>query len=304
MKKVVSISVLFLAVFAMVSLNSCNVKAPKANLKTEIDSLSYALGVLNAGDRFEAYLPQMGIDTALIAEFVKGLNAGFQVNSENKKIEAFERGRAIGISISQNIPRMSQSFFAEDSTKTINKNNMIAGFMTIGQGKNPLISKEDAQNVVTKFQQVVEQKQQAEYERQHAEEMIEFEKQHAEEKAVNAKYLEDNKANKGVVVLESGLQYKVVKAGTGAKPTATDAVIVDYVGTTIDGKEFDSNKSAELSLTQVIKGWTEGIQLMPVGSKYIFYIPYNLAYGEQGDHNKIPPYSTLIFEVTLRDIKK
>jgi FKBP-type peptidyl-prolyl cis-trans isomerase FklB len=305
MKKLVSISTLLLAIFAMVTLNSCKQQIPAADLKTDLDSLSYALGVMNSGgEKWEKVLPQMGIDTALIDVFVKGMYDGLDVKGDDKKIEAYERGRDIGKSISQNIPRAAQSIFGDDSTKVINKKIMISGLMATGLDKKPLITTEEAQTILTHYQQIAQERQQIEQEKQHAEELVEFEKQHAEEKATNAQYLEDNKGKSGVVTTASGLQYKVVKAGTGAKPTATDAVVVDYAGTTIDGKEFDSNKAATLSLNRVIKGWTEGIQLMPVGSKYIFYIPYDLAYGEHGDNNKIPPYATLIFEVTLHEIKK
>jgi FKBP-type peptidyl-prolyl cis-trans isomerase len=119
--------------------------------------------------------------------------------------------------------------------------------------------------------------------------------------------LEENKAKEGVVTLPSGLQYKVVTEGTGAKPLATDMVKVDYKGTNIHGEVFDTTEGQEprqFGLNQVIKGWTEGMQQMPVGSKYILYVPYDLAYGEQGRGEKIGPYATLIFEVTLHEIVK
>ncbi len=121
------------------------------------------------------------------------------------------------------------------------------------------------------------------------------------------KFLETNKAKKGVVTTASGLQYEVIKEGTGAKPKATDTVKVDYVGTLTGGKEFDSsikrNEPAVFPLDGVIPGWTEGIQLMTVGSKYKFYIPSALAYGERGAGAVIEPNSTLVFEVDLLSIE-
>ena len=130
------------------------------------------------------------------------------------------------------------------------------------------------------------------------------------EKAVAAEkdFLTKNKAKAGVTTTASGLQYEVVTKGTGAKPRATNTVNVDYVGKLLNGTEFDSSikrgQPAEFPLNQVIPGWTEGIQLMTVGSKYTFYIPSALAYGAQGAGGAVPPNSTLIFDVTLLAITK
>lgn len=122
------------------------------------------------------------------------------------------------------------------------------------------------------------------------------------------KFLAENKTKDGVFTTESGLQYKVITEGTGAKPAATDKVKVHYKGTLLDGTEFDSsykrNEPTEFRLDQVIPGWTEGLQIMPVGSKYIFWIPSELAYGERGMGRDIKPNSTLQFEIELLDIVK
>lgn len=120
------------------------------------------------------------------------------------------------------------------------------------------------------------------------------------------KFLEDNKKNPKITTTPSGLQYEVITLGTGAKPKATDTVTVHYRGTLLDGKEFDSsysrNEPLTLPLNGVIPGWTEGVQLMPTGSKYRFYVPYQLAYGERGAGQDIPPFSTLIFDIELLKI--
>lgn len=119
-------------------------------------------------------------------------------------------------------------------------------------------------------------------------------------------FLENNKKTEGVKTTPSGLQYIVVREGSGEHPKATDSVTAHYRGTLINGKQFDSsydrNEPLVLPLNRVIAGWTEGIQLMQPGSKYKFFIPYNLAYGERGAGQDIPPYSTLIFEVELLKI--
>lgn len=122
------------------------------------------------------------------------------------------------------------------------------------------------------------------------------------------KFLAENKKKEGVITTASGLQYKVVKEGTGKKPSASNTVKVHYEGRLIDGKIFDSSikrgEPIEFPLNGVIPGWTEGVQLMSVGSKYTFFIPSNLAYGEQGAGQDIGPNETLIFEVELLDITK
>jgi FKBP-type peptidyl-prolyl cis-trans isomerase FklB len=129
----------------------------------------------------------------------------------------------------------------------------------------------------------------------------------AKNKAAGTAFLAANKSKVGVVTLPSGLQYKILTAGTGAKPTATDSVVCNYRGALIDGTEFDSSykrgKPATFGVTQVIKGWTEALQLMPVGSKWQLFIPADLAYGERGEpRGGIGPNATLIFDVELMSI--
>lgn len=130
----------------------------------------------------------------------------------------------------------------------------------------------------------------------------------SESKAVGDKFLADNGKRKGVTTTASGLQYEVIKAGDGPKPVATDKVNVHYHGTLIDGKVFDSSVERGMPITfgvqEVIKGWTEALQLMPVGSKWKIYIPSQLAYGEAGAGGDIGPNEALIFEVELLGIVK
>jgi FKBP-type peptidyl-prolyl cis-trans isomerase FklB len=142
-----------------------------------------------------------------------------------------------------------------------------------------------------------------------------YQKKEQDERAAQAndnklngeKYLTENKKKDGVAVLESGLQYKVVKAGEGKKPTADSTVVVHYRGTLIDGTEFDSSYSrgepAELGVTRVIKGWQEALSLMPVGSKWQIVVPSDLAYGQRGAGGAIGPYATLLFDIELLEIK-
>ena len=133
-------------------------------------------------------------------------------------------------------------------------------------------------------------------------------KEAGQNKEAGEKFLAENKTKEGVITTESGLQYKVEKEGTGEKPTAADRVKVHYTGTLLDGTKFDSSvdrgEPAEFGVSQVIRGWTEGLQIMPAGSKYIFWIPSDLAYGERGAGQDIKPNSVLKFEVELLEVIK
>ena len=168
---------------------------------------------------------------------------------------------------------------------------IIRGFSTAVKGDSTLLSEEVAQ---TYFHHYITKAQGVENE---------------QKKGAGEKFLAENKTKPGIAVTPSGLQYEVLQPSTGLKPQATDKVKVHYTGTTIDGHVFDSSvqrgEPIEFALNQVIPGWSEGVQLMNVGSKYKFYIPYNLAYGEQGiPQAGIPPFAPLIFEVELLDIVK
>lgn len=131
-------------------------------------------------------------------------------------------------------------------------------------------------------------------------------KKHGANVEIGKAYLEENAKKEGVTVLESGLQYEVINAGSGKKPSATSQVKTHYHGTLLDGTVFDSsvqrNQPASFGVNQVIKGWTEALQLMEEGAKWKLHIPYNLAYGEQGAGGAIGPYSTLVFEVELLEV--
>ena len=292
MKKLFFIPTLFVVASAVLSLFSCTAQTPKASLKTEIDSLSYAFGVANT-QGIDQYLMQQGIDSAHIKHFIAGFMDGAKMSKEEQAIfTARTLGQQIGMNVGSNIENMSRNLFGHDTTKVLNKSNLLAGFVDGVLNKKFLIPREEAQIFVDATSERIK--------------AAALEKQFANEKAENLNFLEANKSKDGVVALPSGLQYRVVKEGTGARPTATDVVKVNYVGTTIDGKEFDSTarhgEPAKFRLDGVIKGWTEGIQRMSVGSKYTFYIPYNLAYGAEGRPGSIPPFATLIFDVELLDI--
>lgn len=195
---------------------------------------------------------------------------------------------AIGLDIGKNLKNQNIEVTPEV---------LAQGIKDIMDSNKTLLTETQAQEVLMAFQKQLMAKH---------EEMMKG--QGDKNKLAGEEFLAANKAKEGVVTLPSGLQYKVIKMGTGKKPKATDNVTVHYRGTLIDGTEFDSSigrgEPATFQLDQVIKGWTEGVQLMPVGSKFEFYIPSDLGYGERGAGQIIQPNSTLIFEVELISINK
>lgn len=188
---------------------------------------------------------------------------------------------ALGLSMGQNL--------MGSGVTSLDYADLAAGIKDVLEKNQPQISYQEAQQVLGQFFQELEAKIAG------------------AAKAEGEKFLAENKKREGVQVTASGLQYEVLEATIGQKPKATDTVRVHYEGTLIDGTVFDSSykrgESISFPLNGVIKGWTEGLQLMSVGSKYKFFIPYQLAYGERGAGQQIPPYATLIFTVELLGIE-
>ena len=188
---------------------------------------------------------------------------------------------ALGLSMGQNL--------MGSGVTSLNYQDLAQGIEDVLTKQQPKITYQEAQQVLGQFFQELEAKIAG------------------AAKADGEKFLAENAKREGVQVTASGLQYEVLEATIGQKPKATDTVKVHYEGTLIDGTVFDSSykrgESISFPLNGVIKGWTEGLQLMSVGSKYKFFIPYQLAYGERGAGQQIPPYSALIFTVELLGIE-
>jgi len=270
---------------------SCGNGTPKASLKNDVDTLSYAIGMAQS-DGVKNYLVEgLGIDSAYIDQFMKGVNEGATAGDDKAKA-AYYAGIQIGQQIgTQMVKGLNYELFGNDSTQTVSLKNILAGFVAGATGKKQLMTIDVARATAEK--------------KMHEIKSAEMEKQYGEYKRQNEKFLADNAKKEGVVTLPSGVQYKVITEGKGAIPTETATVKVNYEGKTIDGKVFDSNaksgKPAEMRANQVIKGWTDALVHMPVGSKWEVYIPQALAYGERAQGEAIKPFSTLIFTIELVD---
>lgn len=271
---------------------SCVNNTPKAVMSTGIDSLSYAAGVANTYGLIPYLENQAGVDSTQMNNFIKGLKAGVKA-ADDKEKKAYYTGIQVGQQVKMMIDRLNYELTGNDSIRVVNEENFLTGFIAEAMNRNAQMNMNDARAYL-----------EANINRIKSENLA---KTYAEYKAANEKFLAENKNKEGVKTTESGLQYKVLVAGNGEIPTDTSRVKVHYKGTLIDGTEFDSSYSRKEPITfgvnQVIKGWTEALKMMPVGSKWQIFIPQELAYGPR-ETGKIKPFSTLIFEVELIEIVK
>jgi len=224
---------------------------------------------------------------ALVACFVAvGLAAPFPMTAqESPQLESFEEriSYAYGLMIARQLSERGVE---------IDLGTFTAAMEAILEGREPAMSEEEVAAAFEENQQVLAERNATGPDRENL--------------LAGRAYLEENGGKEGVTTTASGLQYEVLEAGDGPRPAATDTVKVHYHGTLIDGTVFDSSvergEPTSFPLNRVIPGWTEGVQLMPLGAKYRFAIPYHLAYGERGAGADIKPYSTLVFEVELLEI--
>ena len=281
-----------LAAISAVMMFACGNGTPKASLKSDIDTVSYAIGMAQTQGLKDYLVGRLGVDTAYMDEFIKGLNEGANAG-DDKKRAAYFAGIQIGQQISnQMVKGINHELFGEDSTKTISLKNFMAGFVAGTIGKGGLMTVDSAAQVAQDMMRAIKAKN--------------LEKEFGPNKVAGEKYLADNAKKEGVKVLPSGVQYKVLKEGTGALPKDTSLVKVHYEGKTIDGKVFDSsytrNQPADFRANQVIKGWTDALVHMPAGSIWEVYIPQELAYGERQQGADIKPFSMLIFKIELLEV--
>ncbi len=286
MKKLTVVAALAIAA---ASFTACGNQAPKEDLKSDIDSLSYAFGI-DQGQGVKQYLQQMNIDTAYIDEFIKGMNDG-ATNMDDKKKAAYNAGIGVGMNMNMVIKnQINKSIFGEDSTQSISLSNFLAGFAASAKGNNKNMTIEKARQIEQKVPQAIQAKT--------------AEKKFGDNKKKNDAYMAKVAKNPEMKALKQGVYYKEIKAGTGAKPTASQIVKISYEGKTIDGKVFDKKDGVTMQIGQAVPGFNEALLNMPVGAKWEVYIPYAAGYNAQQPSPDIKPFSTLIFTIEMLSIEK
>ena len=291
MKKISVIAAAFMALV----MGSCSNGTPKAELKIDVDSLCYAIGMANSQGLKDYLVMRMGVDTTYLNEFIKGLNEGANAG-DNKKMQAYFAGVQIGQQLSvQMVPGLNQELFGADSSLYVGQNNFVAGFVAGTLEDTVVMTMEDANLYAEKNMRQIKARQ--------------MEAQYGENKKAGEAFMAEIAKKEGVKQLEeSGVYYEVITEGKGQIPADTSFVKVKYEGTLIDGTVFDGNMDAEKPMTfrcnQVIPGWTLALTHMPAGSKWKVYIPQEMAYGEREAGAVIKPYSTLVFIIDLVSVGK
>ena len=289
MKKISVIAAVVLAAI----MASCGNGTPKANLKNDVDTLSYAFGMSQTQGLKEYLAQREGVDTTYINEFIKGLNEGANAGDDKKKT-AYYAGLRIGQMISQQwVKGINYEVFGEDSTQTISLNNLLAGFVAGTTGKGGLMSFDEATATRENLMQSIKARQ--------------MEKLYGDNKKACQEFMEKIAKKDGVKSLGDGIYYEVLTEGNGEIPADTSRVKVNYEGKLINDSIFDSSyqrgEPTTFRCNQVIAGWTEALTHMPVGSTWMVYIPQDQAYAER-EAGKIKPFSCLIFKIELVGIEK
>lgn len=281
----------FIAAAALAAMMAgCGNGTPKANLKSDVDSLYYCIGMAQSYGLKEHLAMRMGVDTTDMTEFFKGFNEGVNA-AQDKKNQAYYIGLQIGQQVSnQMIGGLNHELFGDDSTKYVSADNFVAGFMTGVIGKDTTMTVEKAEKYANEHMMAIKAKQ--------------MELTYGENKKAGEDFMAEIAKKEGVQQLEnSGVYYEVLTEGNGKVPADTSVVKVKYGGTLIDGTVFDGNMDSENPISfrcnGVIPGWTMALTHMPAGSKWKVYIPQDMAYGEREAGDKIKPFSALVFVIDL-----
>ena len=273
-------------------MSACGNSTPKADMKNDVDSLSYAIGMAQTQGLKQYLVQRMGVDTAYINEFVKGLNDGASAG-DDKKTAAYYAGVQIGQQILQMEKGINNELFGEDSTQTISHKNFMAGFVAGTLEKDGLMTTEEAGQMAQAKMQVVKS--------QH------MEKVYGDNKTACEASMAKIAKKEGIQKLDNGVYYEVITEGKGEIPADTSRVKVNYEGKLINDSIFDSTykrgEPTTFRCNQVIPGWTNALTHMPVGSTWKVYIPQDQAYADR-EAGLIKPFSCLIFKIELISIEK
>ena len=269
----------------------------KLILKTEIDTISYELGMASSpADMLPDFLVRMGSDSACVAEYLKGFKESMNASNDAKSI-AYEMGKQHGFTTKiQTLANVSQQIFGEGTENSISIDLFLQGFLDVIEGRTRLtidgevITQEMAQmELQQRIQSLMEKRDSVEY---------------LPNRVAGENFLAEKAKEPNVKALEQGVLYKVIKTGAqGSKcPSLNNTIKIAYKGMTIDGEVFDESEGTEFPLNSLIEGWKIALPKMSVGSKWIIYLPHEVAYGSRGSLPYIKPYSTLIFEIELISI--
>ena len=289
------------ALAATALLSACNDGTPKANLKTDLDTLSYEMGLASSANFESVMYGQFGVDSAYVDEFLKGVRDG-ALTADDKKKAAYYAGIQIGQQISQQMVRGTEmQIFGDDSTKHLSVKNVVAGFISGVKGKTAVkvdgkvLTPQMAFESATTRMDSIRAKT--------------MEQKYGANKEAGEKFLAENAKKPGIKTLQGGVQYKVITEGSGEIPSDTSLVLVRYEGRLITDSICDSTdknnggKPVEMMPVRSIKGFAAALTHMPIGSTWEVYIPAYMAYGDR-EAGDIPPYSTLIFKITLDGFAK
>ena len=272
------------------------VNTNKLILKTETDTIIYELGVASSpADMLFDFLKRMECyDSTATDLYIKGFIDGFKITTKNK---AYELGKQHGMQILiQSIPEVAKQIYGEESSEKLNVNLFVAGFLDMIKGESRLII--DGKPITQAMAQMdFQQRLQSLIEKREAETYL-------PNRLAGEEFLAKMAKEPGVMALEQGVLYKVIKTGANDSkhPTLDNTVKIAYKGSTIEGEVFDESEVSEFPLNQLIEGWQIALPKMTVGSKWTIYLPYEVAYGKRGSLPSIKPYSVLIFEIELLDI--
>ena len=272
------------------------VNTNKLILKTETDTIIYELGVASSpADMLFDFLQRMECyDSTATDLYIKGFIDGFKITTKNK---AYELGKQHGMQILiQSIPEVAKQIYGEESSEKLNVNLFVAGFLDMIKGESRLII--DGKPITQAMAQMdFQQRLQSLKEKREAETYL-------PNRLAGEAFLAKMAKEPGVMALEQGVLYKVIKTGANDSkhPTLDNTVKIAYKGSTIEGEVFDESEVSEFLLSQLIEGWQIALPKMTVGSKWVIYLPYEVAYGKRGSLPSIKPYSVLIFEIELLDI--